>query len=386
MTNKYQFRDYNPDGLWNWDYAIEAEVSSDFTEKYDYEYDEESSNIHELYWLHDYSSPRRKQVYNHLIDVYADRFPVWENDCISWWIHFHVFNWNFEWINWQELKYKMLNLPLHCKIFEWKLYSRDITYRARFQKPDETNDKYAFATYKSSFSQWALDSRPDDHQFYTGDEDDYEESPIRSIEFRANNVMDKRIYWYYVWMLIATKEWVKLKKTSSSLRDYVSTWDTSDHYNWWDDLHCNSIYWHFMSAEDLKVVRCNTYIILQLLRKHWLYKAAKALKEYLLSRWIEECNSFKMEDTLTWEAITSGYMIECIKINNRMHEWLTFKTKWNFYKYILKEWNKDLLDSHLNTSMFSINPWMICRTYSKYIAEKPRSLKQLFINKDVWLT
>jgi hypothetical protein len=251
-------------------FAIEPEISSDFQKNLNYDdYKEESENIYELTNLHNQWREERQRVHDEIKDFYKEHFPIGYDRYLSGWVHFVLF-WDFSDFKEKnkELKYKILNCPLHLKIYNWQFYWRELLVWCKF-----TSEKYTSIWGKYSFV--SLKDELFSH---------HEEVEGMPIEFRCNNVFDERILWYYQWILLAVQNDVKFKKTSEELRDYARKWDRGE-YCGVSDVHISETIWHIPSDYDMKAIRHNIRIILRLLRDEWLNNSAIKLKEYLNENW-----------------------------------------------------------------------------------------------------
>ena len=266
-------KDYSEDLIYNSDeknsFAIEPEISSEFyysvISNFYNDYKEETDYIYELLDVHNCNLITRRRLHDTIRDYYYDKLPVWENDCLSGGVHCVLF-WDYSHLKEKnkEFKYKILNCPLHLKIYNSSLYSRALDQRCGFWSNNliEYWSKWSFLTLK-------------DELYSNGEEVEW--API---EFRCNNVFDERILWYYQGIILAVEQEVKFKKTSDTLRSYARYWDTNEYNrNDWD-MHLNDCIWHKLTDDDIRIMRYNIKIILKLLREKWLVNSADKLKEY----------------------------------------------------------------------------------------------------------
>ena len=361
--NNYRFKDYNPNWLWNNDYAIEPEISRDFYEDNldDYDMHEESDEIYELVNMHNVSRDWQQYVYNTVSEFYKDKMPVWENEEPSWWVHFHIFNWDYKNINVKQLKYKILNCPLHCKIENDTLYSRWLNHRCAFNCDSLTsNSKNYFVC------------RKDTYLSHNSEELDVD---MNSIEFRCNNVFDKRIYAYYIAVMIASQDNIKLKKLSNDARYYAQKWDTSIYD--WPEVDLSDMYWYHLTEQDHKIMNINIQILVDVLIKNNLCKASDALVGYANENWFNVKAECILKDCLTWEDIKRWFIAHDIVINNNEYDMVIFKTKTNYYKFIMNEIVKWIKESWIDEDMFIPNAIAIKKKYSKFIKQEAQVISKL---------
>lgn len=252
-------------------FAIEPEISRKFFESMMYyeDHKNESDTIVELLNVHKRDESWRMEIYDEVHNYYKDKFPLWSDRRISWGVHFILF-WDFEYFRdyWRELRHKLLNCPLFLKIYNWSMYSRYLGQYAEFA-----------GNYLPTWSKWYYACIKD--ELYSH----HESVQGRPIEFRCNNVFDDRILWYYQWVLLAIKYWVKFKKLTNEFKKYAMTWD-SNTYNTMD-VHCRELLWYTISKEEMKILRHNIKKILKLLIDNNLTESAKQLKEYCNEYWIK---------------------------------------------------------------------------------------------------
>lgn len=217
------------------DYGLEREISSNIYYKldniYSLEYKRESDNIYELVDLFNNTEEANNKI-DEILRFYDKRFPVGENTYLSWWNHMHIF---FPWehldlmvtlldtesmIN--SMYYKLLNTPLYAKAFynpldSNKLYmiNRKNNMFWRTSRLSNSSKSY-FITYKDNKYDYYSTNYSDDDNYWPVED-------IKSIEFRLNNVLDKRIKWYYIWILLCTILWIKLKALSN-VRTSIFNW------------------------------------------------------------------------------------------------------------------------------------------------------------------
>ena len=356
--NKYKFLDYNIDWFFNDMFAIEPEINNIFyRDNFELwpnkiKHMKESSKIFEIVWLHNEDSEFRLNVHNIIQKQYIDKFPIWANKRLSWGVHFHVFNWTLTWIPWEVLKDNTINCPLFCKIWNNKLYSRQLTNRANFgDRSIPTNSKRTYVSYKTSHST----SRRSDH------------FKKRSLEFRCNNVFDARIYWYYVALIIAAKEWIKLKSLSSTIQKYVRTWNMLEFDLDKDHYKLSEISWVRIDDENKEILIENCNTLLKVLEDNTLVNAAIALKEYLNEVWIKITREIYLRDNFSNEKFTWAYPIKDLRIARILYWNLFFNTKENFYNYVIQELKTKMQASNIAQWYYEINIDWVKKWFKKYL-------------------
>jgi len=374
--NKYKFLDTWFDWFFNQAYAIEPEISRDFLNRkvsniYTGTYSE-SNTIKELTGLHKADRKVVKKVSDMIQEFYKDKFPLGSDGKLSWWVHFHIFKWNYQNVNYPALKLKLLNCPLYCKIRWKKLYSRAIARRAWFRWTTYwNNSKSSAVTHKNSY------------HTHTSRSIDYWTT---SIEFRCNNVFDYRLYWYYVWVLIAAWEWVKFKKTSDLLRTYVRRWNIIQYRE--ADVPVTWIAWCRMWEENYKAIRHNIKIILKLLQENEMINAATDLLSYVNEYWFEIKMKIRYQDSFSWEMINGWFEIKkmdlmtWVELTN-----LHFQNSKNFYLFIEKEIVKRVNDLWIPNTVTTVSLKEIEEVYKKEVPDhigKVNTIWQttLFINQE----
>ena len=363
--NKYNFIDYSIKNIFNEVFAIEPEISREyyhniFSAEHSCEYHNESSTITELINLHLKTPEKKLAMYNHVYEFYKDKFPIWSDRRLSWGVHMHIFKWNYKWLDAKKLKFNLLNLPLFTKIKSRKMYWRYFSNRSNFKETISNNDKSWAVSYKNSYHshnrEWAR---------FTNE----------SIEFRCNNVFDARIYWYYIWIMIANKEWTKFKKTSDSMRRFIQRWITQQYHDW-HDMELKNIIWYRISEEDFIVLQHNTKVLLKLLQINWLIECAKALLEYVNECWLEIDMDISLRDSFTLEPVSNPIFIPNITLFRIKYIWLYFNTEENYYAYIKGLMKKKLLIAWIPQALITINEEAIIKKYKKHLPDKVNMDKQ----------
>lgn len=271
-------KDYKREDFCNEDepnaFAIEPEVSAEFYRESlgRFDYNSESSHIYELIGVHKMSENDRMDCLDIIEEEYAEKFPIWSDEHLSWGVHFVLFGeYGFLYNSKRNIKYKMLNCPLFNKIRKNEFFSRDISGRASFSWSGERIRYWSKGDFVSLKDELLTNN------------EDVEWVPI---EFRCNNVVDSRILGYYQWIILAVKEWVKFKKTSSSLREAVAEGIGGCYGDDIEDgnISIDNLSWHSASREDMRAIRYNIKLIFKLLEDKGLVNSKDALREYLKER------------------------------------------------------------------------------------------------------
>lgn len=305
-NNKPLFQDFDPLKAFDWILAIEPEISSRFFYEDKYPFSNrnyvpeskkprkdcfkwlvghnESSMIFELDNTHKLPLTQRQELIKEITDWYKSFFSVWWSSYPSWWVHFHVFTSKDQLDRISKVKYKyilhnMQQLPLRAVIYDNKLYSRNRWNNFKCDYPENTlrrDDRSYNAVLKNDFLPW--------------------------IEFRANNVFDIRLYWYYTWLTLMSLMWWTLptiftEDQSDRLVKWIQTtywWEPSNSnppsYDEFGRLHCsklphqidlNSDKWKQHKTYLMDWFKTNLWIIYFILSVNWLTKAREALEEYI---------------------------------------------------------------------------------------------------------
>lgn len=264
-------------------YAIEYEITVEDFEGYFYDEPvrEESKNIREIIWLHEKSKSTILSTMNTVEDLYKNKKPVGEDEYTSGWRHVHLFltengyEYTKKNINSKSLYYKQINCPLwmNFRIVDNKLQSYSRRLGSRASSPDSTqlgvDSKSEATTLKRSY-------------YSHENTNSYVDSINKhSIEFRLNNVIDRRIIAYYQAVLLATEQGVKLKKTSDDFRQYMKLGDTNNYTQ--EELSYNNLPRYHISEQDQKVIKHNIRVLIKVLLNNWMVRSAKQLKEYTSS-------------------------------------------------------------------------------------------------------
>jgi len=250
--------------------AIEPEISYQFFDKKinnyynNYKYEWCSSDIIELLRVHNQSEELRMKIYNDVKEFYKNKFPIWTDWYVSWWVHFILF-WEFWWFEnqYQEIKELLLNCPLFCKIENERFYSR-YNRMFKFNGDREGIIYWSKSHYidlkKSLFSHWEIGVK------------------WTPVEFRCNNVFDDRLQGYYQWVLLACKKGVEFDLIDTKLYEYVKKGEQKKRNSWWDvelkEMEGGSF------EKSLPIIKKNIKKILVLLKEEELHKSAEMLKEY----------------------------------------------------------------------------------------------------------
>lgn len=360
--NTLLFDDYNIKKAFNWILAIEPELWTDYFYDHkewtsrpssrrtkrkdiykDLKYHTESDHITEIDNMHKLSEKRRLELIKQFTNDYKWYYTLWSSTQPSGWVHFHIFSnkswWKitdiFRTCNMDNIHHNLLQVPLFCVIDNMKTYWR---YRWSYwfktwiwmKMPHECRSHVACT--KNDFLPW--------------------------IEFRANNVFDIRLYWYYVWITLLWISNIRLDKTIKNKNDLVSlmTWinqsinhsDKDEDWKLLIDEHWRikaSFYKEHVDMKDAKRFsmpnfKKNIWKILFILTINNLTKAREALEEYL-----EEIMWLKFEatpfDFTTWKLTKATW-------------WYTIEISWVVAFFVQKNWIRTILskfDSKLFTTL-----------------------------------
>jgi hypothetical protein len=365
--NKYKFPDYSLWLIFNGVYAIEPEISLEYCNRVFSWHDNhrESSTIYELINVHLWTPEDILDTYNKVNKFYKDKFPLWSNNQLSWWVHFHIFKWDFTWLNWTTLTNTLLNLPIYWKIHNQKLYVRSTERFTNYDNYIGTNYKSSAVSYKTIYHS----HKREWYMIYN-----------KSIEFRCNNVFDARLYWYYVWIMIANKEWISLESTSDDLKTFIKIW-IRDTFSWAvSDIPLPEIKWFRISDNDFSIMSINWLKIINLLIDNWLIYAARALKEYMNEIWFDYKKELLLRDNFSWEELEKPIIINSFQLF-RTDTWnLAFKNKENFLSYINKQLKAKILSAWIAWSLLDISMEWIEKKYGKIFSDKLNT-----ISEETWL-
>lgn len=234
----------------------------------------ESSRIYELTKVHLLKGSERKKIYDRMRDTYRNKFPVGRDTYLSWGIHFHAFfkrpvsktvlAKNHLLLSYNNIVQNYHSCPLFCKVENFKFIHRPNAFPSK-----QTYDIPDFSSLGRIFDQrWTIGgvraSFRTHHKSY---------SEGMSIEFRCNDVMDTRIYWYYIGQMLLAEAGITLPTLSVIPTRYTLSLDST-----YQDLSkCDG---HRYNQEDQTKIKNNLNIILKLLRHNGFPNAAIQLKAY----------------------------------------------------------------------------------------------------------
>lgn len=256
-------KDFDINGLFasSWWYAIELEIHKNHTKEVEAiapftSWSRESREIYEINSYHRHQERRDKfmKAFNYLKDVYKDKFPIWQNTHTSGGVHFHLFDFNREWLKGDIIDNLLLNVPLFQK------FKDDTFYWRKNSRHEFREDEYIRTDSKSfsiCYNRWA-------------------------IEFRCNNIIDERILGYYQAIVLLWKKQNKdVKKISEELISYSKNWDTERYSCIWD-VEVEKLKWYKLNKKEKETLISNVNVLLKTLRDNNLVKSAEALEEYCL--------------------------------------------------------------------------------------------------------
>lgn len=308
----FQFQDYGPEDVWKkWAFALEAEIAvqdaadwnkmtgTNLFRKY-------TSRIWESERAHELEGWEKLRLMDFLRKNYDYHIPFGADSYLSGGNHFHIFFneetydfWrNFNKANKFEAWFKYA--PLYAKYHEWVWFNRR-NFRATPIGTIIPNwSKCASVTLKN---------------YYTGGCP----SGTRSLEFRLNNVLDARLYGYYLWMMLTVAFWVEPVEPTEwkqkfgllyngNFKDYqniyganyvpeeITVEDRDDDDDDDDDGYSTSETVQSVEKLDIRkypqhgftvdneIVKANCKTILSILEQFNMVKAKEALEEYLYEK------------------------------------------------------------------------------------------------------
>lgn len=323
------FKDMSSKWLYH-DYAIELEVSHESAEKAISLLDKknkdklymkkESWRICEVSRVHTLPQTKIQKIYNYLKEDYKDKLPIGNDWNISWWVHFHVFlNKDSNYKDFLNERYyissqynpnrenqkansiefnKTLLKNFKCLPLNFKYYNDNLIWRFNIKSNIQkklncsTNDSIVWKHLSWWLRNW---NSPD----WT--------SLIHSIEFRFNQVVDIRLYWYYIWLYLLSLNWITLNESIndfSNLLSFEKTYRNHDNNMYPErtqknqfnseassllnedfNFHCDDIIsklWHSykLDQSEKKAIVSNLEIVHKALLANNLPNASKQLREY----------------------------------------------------------------------------------------------------------
>lgn len=311
MSIAKYIKDFSKETIYNGTCAIEPEVDIDylkpFIKEYGLETHTESTRIIEVDNMHLISKDKKEILINEFTNHYADKYPRGRDWNVSWWVHFHIFLWeknkesfgrkfvlnNFNsWL----LGTNLLHFPMFGKIYDNKVYHKK--WMSIFSIPSKWVwwCKWYLFTYKDEF--W-----------------------YQSVEFRCNNVFDFRMYWYYIWLLLVTSLWIRLKKTSEHnvIPNKCNDWKPLPIW----DIHLSKVssYWNEIDKE---LFQSNLFLIYSLLISYWYTEACKELYNYF-EDFIPEYNINTFDKIIDINTLLELKLWDTIYVVNI--DWINFCSK-----------------------------------------------------------
>lgn len=311
--------------------------------------------IVEVEWMHNANKEARFDYYSSLKNYYRYRFPVWSDNHLSWWNHFHIFfkYWQttktlFNMTEFQIIKmqYFLMNVPLYAKPYRenGKLYFfnrenswfkpyykncinqfddilphhhlfnteekrnnliRENTYRNQFMWLSSKSTPF---TMKISYTGWThyVYDRGQERSFITSRDTSNESAEVKkftetwsmSIEFRCNNVIDWRLYGYYLAAILYAmsdddKVFYKIKPLKHAYE--LFSWDQSKYRNELDEeeipdsIHFDEINkkdFNLVEWTDLDYLKYNYTQMMKILNTCNLPNTTAMLQEYCSEIWL----------------------------------------------------------------------------------------------------
>ena len=238
----------------------------------------ESNKIIELRGIHLLEDKKRIAIYRYFQQYYKDKFPVWADTHLSWWVHFHAFFRKGIEHGFNTVKFKInssnyvsnfLSLPLYAKIRNKQFFVRpngkiDLpTSQDNYKQHTTYNDLYLTRLKTSFRTNWVSASPWTNNNWHL------------SLEFRMNNVLDTRLYWYYIWQLLLAEKWIILKRVLKPIEDN-RTINFSDSTT----QSLSNLTWTSYTDEEFNTIKENFKVLLKVLRFEWFKNTAKHLHDY----------------------------------------------------------------------------------------------------------
>ena len=289
-TGKLVLLDFDKTKMFR-DFAIEYEVTDGFEkkmkEKFSYDsgnFHSESMNIKEVIGLHTKDVDHINEVREFVEEEYKKNKPVGSDGYISGWRHVHLFLNRYEYyivekLNAKTLYFKVINTGLHANYFKsyWSAFASLRYIWNRASKPTSKklskNSKQPGVSLKTEYysHEWSLDN-----------------VGLRSIEFRMNDVIDHRIIPLYQAVLLATTQWIKLKKLKDKFKNYLMEGNSCryDSQRHGSEIKYNDskMYNYRLRKADKETMIINMEILHNVLVDNWLLESANILHNYFLDR------------------------------------------------------------------------------------------------------
>lgn len=238
----------------------------------------ESSKIYEIVNIHKLDIVDRKSIYGSIAKIYKDTFPIGADEYLSGWVHFHAFmKKNMERDEIEQIEFK-LNfegykdnyhaLPLYAKANNMTFYRR--------QNGGLDNYSYSAATtimgtMMSGNYGWRHPVGGFRSSFRTTR---VEYPEFRSVEFRCNNILDTRIYGYYIGQMLLAEAGIKLEQLSTKVEA------TSNPKPRGYTINISELQGTTYTWDDVTKIKRNLKLLLAVLRKNKFTKAAYNLNKY----------------------------------------------------------------------------------------------------------
>lgn len=287
-NNQKFFDDFSWDKVYDWNCAIEPELSwkwlgrnwilkLKFKNKFSWNEETMSSHtewsvIRELDSMHKLPEELKLSVIDKMTKAYSSAFTVWWSTYASWWVHFHVF-----WKN--RIHYYLLS-----QLNSWVI-NNNLLWSLLYCVIDKKDQRFFHRAYS-----WSnFESEKNIIRECRGQTANLKNDFLPWIEYRANNVVDFRLYGYYVWITILSLFKISLKDciTKKTKEDYVKNWcrlrfnkeDYEDYIIPTSKIPTQ--YLDFHKDIDKKMWEENIWKIYFVLSINWLTEARKQLEEYI---------------------------------------------------------------------------------------------------------
>lgn len=279
-----QFRDYTiNDCMTNNAYSIEMELETNILNLIQHKvWINSQLSLSDYGWTSEYSSwhrletPSRISLMEMVEDAYRYKMYYWGDRYTSWWNHFHVF---FPSSDGQEvsdfisqyspaMRTILETCPLYAMYYDKTGFHKRFLNWCQSWQAAITNSK------------WSWLCRNGFHNISNPD------STVYTLEFRINQVYDRRLYGYYLAVMLMAIEWVSLPhsiewKQAADIWNWVKNTSYQIHWRWHYDIRSNK--GTDVNKQNLKA---NVKFMIDFLRERWFNNSALMLESYGNEKWI----------------------------------------------------------------------------------------------------
>lgn len=304
----------------------------------------ESSMILEVDNMHKISNKDRLRCVKRFTEDYKWYFTLGWSKRASWWVHFHVFSQLskskslpiFQKIKIDVLQNNLLHTLLYGIINDNKFYARSYSWFGMWDHSLPHNSRWVVACTKDDFIPW--------------------------IEFRANNVFDPRLYWYYVAITLMSLSWIELENpiiganTIRNAKQWLTEYKDYKEADKWGRIHVSK-YKPWIDFSNKKEFNMNTWKknlsrMLFVLSINKLPKAREALEEYIKEHlWLNldaipfDCTTNSNVISKAWYTIEFNWVISFFKDKKSLRKLLT--TYWWWVLSTIKAWKLESITESL---------------------------------------